>query len=185
MVVINGNTGYDFWRAQQNSPTSWTTAWGTRFSMTGSGTGGGADGAGVPLLAGLPRLWEMETGEIHHALAFFTENTCSSYRYPASKSDGHGSGSSCIPEGARIQLDPSVNVNDIPGITPGEKIVARALQVYGAYCKDTGGAKLGFGFQDPIDKPNPYPSLGFSNDYYDMPHIPWGDLRVLAQWNGE
>ena len=186
MVVINGSTGYDFWNAHRNSTTSWSTGWGTRFSLTGSGTGGGATGAGVPLLAGLPRLWEMESGEIHHALGFITEDTCASvYRYPASKTDGRSSNSTCIPEGTRIQLDPSIDVNTIPGITPGEKIVARALQVYGAYCKDTGGAKLAFGFEDPVGKSNPYPGLGFSNDYYDMPHIPWHDLRVLRQWNGE
>ena len=162
MVVINGSTGYDFWNAHRNSTTSWSTGWGTRFSLTGSGTGGGATGAGVPLLAGLPRLWEMESGEIHHALGFITEDTCASvYRYPASKTDGHSSNSTCIPEGTRIQLDPSIDMNTIPGITPGEKIVARALQVYGAYCKDTGGAKLAFGFEDPVGKSNPYPGLGF------------------------
>jgi len=186
MIVINGNTGYDFWNAHRNSETSWSTGWGTRFSMTGSGTGGGADGSGVPLLAGLPRLSEMEHGEIRHALGFVTEDTCSSvFRYPASKTDGRSTNAGCIPEGTRIQLNPSIDINSIPGITPGEKIVARALQVYGAYCKDTGGAKLAFGFEDPVGKPNPYPGLGFANDYYDMPHIPWNQLRVLSQWNGE
>lgn len=187
MVVIDWSSGYgyDFWRASRTSATSWTAAWGTRFSLDGNGTGGGATGAGVPLLAGLPRLWEIEQGEIEHALAFVSDDTCASvYRYPASKTDGKSSSSDCIPEGARIQLDPSIDVDAIPGITPGEKIVAHALQRYGAYCKDSGGARLAFGFEDPIDKPNPYPSLGFGWDYYDMPHIPWNRLRVLASWNG-
>ena len=185
MVVINGSTGYDFWRATRTSSTAWTTGWGTRFSLTGSGTGGGATGAGMPLLAGLPRLWEMESGEIHHALGFITEDTCASvYRYPASKTDGHSGSANCIPEGTRIQLDPSININAIPNLNAGERAVARALQVYGAYCKDTGGAKLAFGFEDPVGKSNPYPGLGFSNDYYDMPRIPWNHLRVLRQWNG-
>jgi hypothetical protein len=185
MVVINGDTGYDFWRASRTSASSWSAAWGTRFSLSGSGTGDGATGAGVPLLAGLPRLSEMEAGAIHHALGFITENTCAgTYRYPASKTDGSSGQSNCIPEGARIQLDPSINVDAIPGINAGERIVAKALQTYGAYCKDTGGAHLAFGFQDPVDQPNPYPALGFAWDYYDMPHIPWNRLRVLAQWNG-
>jgi hypothetical protein len=187
MVVIDTSTktGYDFWRASRTSTTSWTTAWGTRFEMEGTGTGGGATGAGVPLLAGLPRLYEMTQGHIDHALAFISDNTCAStYRYPASKTDGKSGQSNCIPEGTRIQLDPSINVDAIPGITPGEKIVAHALQTYGAYCKDTGGSKLAFGFEDPIGKTNPYPTLGFTNDYYNMPHIPWNHLRVLQQWNG-
>jgi hypothetical protein len=187
MVVINQttHTGYDFWRASRTSSTSWTTAWGTSFSLQGSGTGGGATGAGVPLLAGLPRLNEITRGQIDHALGFISDNTCASvYRYPASKTDGKAKTSNCIPEGARIQLDPSINVDAIPGITPGEKIVARALQTYGAYCKDTGGAKLAFGFEDPAGKANPYPAAGFPWDYYDMPHIPWNHLRVIGQWNG-
>ena len=185
MVVINGNTGYDFWQAHRNSATSWSTSWGTRFSLTGQGTGSGATGAGTPLLAGLVRTSEMERGQIDHALDFITSNTCSSvYRYPAIKTDGRSGTSNCIPEGTRIQLDPSINVDAIPGITPGERIVAHALQTYGAYCRDTGGAKLAIAFEDPVGKPNPYPSLGFPFDYWDMPHIPWNHLRVLQQWNG-
>lgn len=187
MVVIDSSThmGYDFWRASRTSLTSWSAGWGTRFEMGGPGTGGGATGAGVPLLAGLPRLAEMAQGLISHALAFASNNTCASvYRYPASKTDGKSGQSNCIPEGARIQLDPSIDVDAIPGITPGEKIVAHALQTYGAYCKDTGGAKLAFGFENPAGKPNPYPALGFSWDYYDMPHIPWSRLRVLSNWSG-
>jgi hypothetical protein len=182
MVVVDSTTGtgYDFWRASRTSPTSWSASWGTRFSMSGSGTGGGATGAGVPLLAGLPRLAEMTQGRIAHALGFISNNTCASvYRYPASKTDGHSGASNCIPEGARIQLDPSINVDALPGITPGEKIVAHALQTYGAYCKDTGGSRLAFGFEDPLGKTNPYPALGFAWDYYGMPHIPWNHLRVL------
>lgn len=187
MVVIDttSHTGYDFWRASRVSSTSWSTNWGTSFGMEGSGTGGGATGAGVPLLAGLPRLAEMTQGRINHALGFVSDNTCAgSYRFPASKTDGKSTRSDCIPEGTRIQLDPSINVDAIPGITPGEKIVAHALQTYGAYCKDSGGSKLAFGFEDPVGKTNPYPTLGFSWDYYDMPHIPWNHLRVLQQWTG-
>ena len=182
MVVLDPTaaTGYDFWRTFRTSTTSWSASWGTRFSLTGSGTGGGATGAGIPLIAGLPRLYEMTQGHIDHALAFISDNTCANvYRYPASKTDGHSTQTNCIPEGARIQLDPSINIDAIPGITPGEKIVAHALQTYGAYCKDTGGARLAFGFEDPLGKPNPYPSLGFAWDYYDMPHVPWNHLRVL------
>jgi hypothetical protein len=187
MVVIDTttHTGYDFWRASRTSTTSWTTGWGTAFEMEGSGTGGGATGSGVPLLAGLPRLAEMTQGRINHALGFISDNTCAgAYRFPASKTDGRSTRSDCIPEGTRIQLDPSIDIDAIPGITPGEKIVAHALQTYGAYCKDSGGSKLAFGFEDPVGKTNPYPALGFAWDYYDMPHIPWNHLRVLQQWNG-
>jgi hypothetical protein len=185
MVVTNGTVGYDFWRARRTSAHGWTAAWGTRFDLNGWGTGRGATGAGVPLLAGLATARETAHGSITHALGFITENVCASrHRFPASKTDGESHGSNCIPEGARIQLDPSIDVGAIPGISAGEAIVARALQVYGAYCKDTGGSKLAFAFEDPIGKPNPYPALGFGWDYYAMSHIPWNRLRVLRSWNG-
>ncbi len=101
---------------------------------------------------------------------------------PAPAAERPERASRCWPayEGARIQLDPSINVDAIPGITAGEKIVAHALQTYGAYCKDTGGSRLAFGFEDPLGKSNPYPSLGFAWDYYGMPHVPWNHLRVVT-----
>jgi hypothetical protein len=59
-------------------------------------------------------------------------------------------------------------------------MVARALQTYGAYSRDTGGTNLGFVFESPIDgQPNVYPSNGFPCDHWNMPHIPWSALRVL------
>ena len=128
---------------------------------------------------------ELARGRIDHALTFVTSHTCAStFRYPAIKTDGHKS-MPCIPEGARIQLDPSINVDAVAGITPGEKMVAHALQIYGAYCHDTGGSDLGFTFENPIDgQPNVYPGIGFPVDYTHMSHIPWSGIRVLRNAQG-
>jgi hypothetical protein len=190
MVVIDENTGYDFWQASRTSPTSWTTSWGTSFSVAGSGYGDGATGAGIPLLAGVAKINEMTEEKLNHALTFSTNATCKEvFQYPASKTDGKTTNTYCLPEGARVQLDPEINVDAIPGITSGEKTVAHALQTYGAYCRDStgsgGGGGYYFEFENPIGKPNnPYPSLGFPWDSYNMPHIPWSKLRVLKTWNG-
>ncbi len=186
MVVIDwsSRTGYDFWRARKTS-SGWTAAWGTMFSIDGMGTEGGATGAGMPLLAGMISTYEIEQGYIDHALTFSTDNACQTVlRYPASKTDGSSSQSDCIPEGARVQLNPSINVDAIPGITTGERMIAHALQTYGAYADNNGGAKMAFSFENPLGKSNPYPAAGLSSDYYDMPHIPWNQLRVLKTWNG-
>ena len=84
-----------------------------------------------------------------------------------------------------MQLDPKIDVNKIPDITRGERIVATALQVYGAYGVDNGGAKIAFTFEKPTaGKPDPYPEAGFPWDYWHMPHIPWNRLRVLNRWDG-
>jgi hypothetical protein len=186
MVVINWSTrtGYDFWRAQKTS-SGWTAAWGTTFSIDGMGTEGGATGAGMPLLAGMIRTYEIERGYIDHALTFSTDNACQTVlRYPASKTDGSSSQPNCIPEGARVQLNPAIDVDAIPGITPAERMIAHALQTYGAYADNNGGAKMAFSFEDPVGRSNPYPAAGLPWDYYDMPQIPWNQLRILKSWNG-
>ena len=90
-----------------------------------------------------------------------------------------------LPEGSRIQLDPSINVDAIPGITPAEKVIAKTLQTYGAYVVDKGGARMAFLFEEIPGATSSNPGAAWSNaglkwDYYDMSKIPWSQLRVIA-----
>jgi hypothetical protein len=62
---------------------------------------------------------------------------------PATGSDGWSTLAGAIPEGARVQLDPSLDLDSL-GLTPWQKTIARALQEYGMLLVDTGG---GFGLQ--------------------------------------
>ncbi|MGY1621441.1 hypothetical protein ACI789_04505 [Geodermatophilus sp. SYSU D00965] len=194
MVVIDRATGrvYDFWQARQTG-SGWEASWGTWAGVDSDGIGGeaggatgGATGAGINLLAGLTRTAEIEEGRIPHALAIVSDKSCPEvYRYPATKTDGHADSLPCIPQGARIQLDPSIDVSAIPDITPGERAVARALQEYGAYVRDSSQVSMGIVFEVPTSGEDPYQEVaGFPWDYYDMPHIPWERIRVLASWDG-
>jgi hypothetical protein len=186
MVVIDWSTrkAYEFYAAEKTS-SGWTTGWGGIVSIDGPGTPGQAVGAGLSRLAGVVRADEIASGVIDHALVLSTNNACPSvYRYPASKTDGRSSRSDCVPEGARIQLDPSIDVNALAGATRAEKIVARALQVYGAYVIDNGGAKMAYIFEVPSGEADPYCGSGLCSDYQAMQHIPWSRLRVLRAWNG-
>ncbi|MDP8927706.1 MAG: hypothetical protein M3O70_03775 [Actinomycetota bacterium] len=186
MVVIDWSTrrAYDFWQASR-SPSGWIASWGGVSSIDGDGRGSPATGAGVSRLAGVVRAFETRQGRIDHALVFSTDNACRELlRDPATKTDGASSRPDCIPEGARIQLDPTINVDAIPGITPGEKMVAKALQVYGAYAIDNGGARLAVIFETPHGEQDPYPAAGLIGDYNPMPHVPWHRLRVLRRWDG-
>jgi len=63
--------------------------------------------------------------------------------------------------------------------------VAKALQTYGGYLRDSSEVALGIAFEVPPEGTDPYPEEGLEWDYYDMPHIPWQDLRVLDHWDGE
>jgi hypothetical protein len=186
MVVIDrsANRVYDFWRLRTTAG-GWASSWGGSTALDGNGSGG-ATGAGVSVLAGLVRTFEIRAGRIDHALSFSSSLSCrGTFRPPAIKTDGTAPVGPCVPEGARIQLDPSVDVDAIPGITPGEKAVAQALQTYGAFLRDNANVQMAFSFEKPTGEADPYPvAAGFSWDYYEMPHIPWDRLRVLRQWNG-
>ena len=190
MVVVDRTAGTidEYWQAAPAS-TGWTTSWGAINPLSGSGWGGGSTGAGASRLAGVVRVAEIQAGVIPHALVVQTDTVCATtFRSPALKTDGDSTRSDCMPEGARLQLNPAIDVAAIPGITPGEVAVARALQVYGAYLIDRAGTSLAVSFEVAPDAGanNPgavYTQAGFGWDYYGMPHIPWQQLRVLRAWN--
>jgi hypothetical protein len=103
----------------------------------------GANGAGTPLLPGIIRIEEVKAGRIRHALLCATPVNRKSSEAggrieacpPASRTDGQGVGPEYIPEGARLQLDPAVNLESL-GLSAAAKVVARAMQEYGMYVTD-------------------------------------------------
>ncbi len=190
LVVIDREAGrvYDFWQAEQEGDGRWSVSWGTYAAYDGgviTGASGGSTGAGINLLAGVVRTEEIRAGEIDHALAFASDLSCpGEFRYPATKTDGHATSKPCIPQGARLQLDPSIDVTAIPGITPGEIAIARALQTYGGYLRDSAQSALAVAFEVPDEGDSSYADAGLLWDFYDMPHIPWESLQVLEKWDG-
>lgn len=191
MTVMDGSakTVDEYWQAW-HSGSSWGTTWGAVNSTAGSGWGGSSTGSGASRIAGVVRVSEIQAGVIDHALVLQSDNVCASVvRPPAIKTDGTSRRSDCIPEGARLQLDPAVNLGSLSGLKPGERTVARALQTYGAYLIDRGGAPLSASFELAPDATSSspgsvYSSAGLSWDYYGMPNVPWSRLRVLQTWNG-
>jgi hypothetical protein len=148
--------------------------------------------AGGSYLAGLVRVREIERGLIPHALAFGTKYARrGTWRHPAQQTDGKLSGADTVPVGARIQLDPALDLNAIVGLTPGERTIAEALQTYGAYCVGASGEPFLFFCERAADATNDgdtgtvYTANGFEDDGATLPHIPWDRLRVLKQWDGE
>lgn len=95
----------------------------------------GARASGTPVIAGLVRVEEIEAGVINHALAIglpvvrkSSSNAERELCYPAARTDGYGVGEEYIPMGARLQLNPEL---DLDGLSVEAKIIARALQQYG------------------------------------------------------
>lgn len=193
----NPPVSYDFWGAAQPSGGTISTSWGgITYDLAngsgigpGGGTSGSATATNVSRLAGVVRMREIQAGLIPHALAIASSLACPGYfRYPASHTDGFDASANCVPEGSRVQLDPSINVGALPY---GQQVIAKALQTFGAYVVDNAGASIAVVFEsDPslIGKPGQIPaayqSAGLAWDYYDMNAIPWSRLRVLQQWDG-
>ncbi|KKR31055.1 MAG: hypothetical protein UT63_C0086G0007 [Candidatus Gottesmanbacteria bacterium GW2011_GWC2_39_8] len=143
----------------------------------------GARGSGFPLIAGLIRPEEIEAGEINHALVFaspinrkatFPEGKPQLCSPPASVTDGEEIGYEYIPEGARLQLDPALDIDSL-NLSPATMVIVRAMQKYGMYNGD--------GSSDfKIYSQNLGPDGGIWSKYSyfdDLKNIPIERFRVL------
>jgi hypothetical protein len=188
LVVLDLDAGlsYELYGAERTDG-GWTAAWGGVLPLDGDGVGTAANsatGAAVSRVAGVVRVEELRVGRVDHALVFSTDNACrGEFRYPAAKTDGRSGRPDCLPEGARVQLDPSVDLGAMPELSNVERIIGRALQRYGAYAIDNGGNRMAFSFESPSGESDPYPALGIE-DHDGLDRLPWGRLRVLASWDG-
>lgn len=189
MVIIDlaQKLSWEFWQAQKLSNGGWTASWGGVISTAGLGVDARAGlptGAGVPRLAGVIRTHEMQQGRIDHALVFASRNTCKdAFRYPAIKTDGQSIALDCIEQGTRIQLDPSLEVDELPGLSRGERIIAQALQTYGAYAMDVAAGVNAVFIFEAADRGNPYAAFGIDSKS-PLSRLPMDRIRVLRSWDG-
>jgi hypothetical protein len=159
---------YDFFHLWNDDGT-WHAASGVVLRLDGSGWYNGrfcarglcgpwgARASSAALGGGLIRISEARAGVIPHALACsIPRNLVGSPISPATTSDGHGHGS-LIPMGARLQLDPALDVTAL-GLEPGEEMIARALQTYGAYVVDSSSSFALNALSVQGLKSDPYPS---------------------------
>ena len=178
LAIVDTSTGceYNFWAAHRVG-SAWQAYGGARLELDGSGvTTNGARAAHFGLLAGLIRPEEIKAGRIDHALVFATPMTSKAGAVaPATGGTGSSTLPGALPLGARVQLDPSLNL-DALGLNPWQKTVARALQEYGMYLGDTGGA-LGLYAEHSRTASTPYP---WGSDVFAyMPTSLVNSMRVL------
>ncbi len=145
MTIVDNDTRieYDFWQANKTS-SGWTATWGNKISLDSDGIftdSWSARGSGFALTAGLIFPDEVARGQIDHALAYSTDwfyvKSGGAVR-PATTSDGMSNEPLAIPEGTRLQLDPSMDIDSLD-IPASGKVIARALQEYGMFLCDNGG----------------------------------------------
>lgn len=138
---------FSFWQAFYNeSEDKWYASWGAISDFHGDGRdyAGSSTATNLCPYAGTAKMSEIIAGEIPHAL-FVSSNMIRGdrFRYPAQKSDGRNHANVpiqyAVEEGCRLQLNPDINLELIPGITQIELTLGRAWQKYGAYVSDQGG----------------------------------------------
>jgi hypothetical protein len=169
-IVWNQDTGdeWAFWQLMPDptSPGDYVATNGYHYNTNWNGVppkGFGSRGPGMTYLEGLVRPCEVIQGHIDHAFAY--KSPAGTWVYPATKSDGADFNDANaeipgqtkrLPEGARLQLDPSLTddqlgvLTDKHGVPCSTKVagvwkltaclvIAHALQEYGMIVADHAG----------------------------------------------
>ncbi len=197
LVVWQPSTNrlWEFWRLTRE-PGLWRASWGGAIQGVSSNWGAygpgawkgaqstwGASASSLSIAGGLITLKDLQRGRIEHALALAVPNTRAGvYASPARRTDGSSWGSASLPEGARLRLDPTLDLTKLhlPWLT---LMIAEAAQRYGIFVRDKSKA-VHFFAQDPSPTgTDPY--LGAAG-YFEgetpsqlLAQFPWGRLQVL------
>jgi hypothetical protein len=195
---------WEFWAATQAIEGTWTARWGgatqdvradrgvassiawndpTAPAVADSTSNGGwnVTASSVSMTAGVITIDDMNRGIIDHALAVALPETAKSrWLWPAQRTDGGSTDPAALPEGARLRIDPSVNLDTIT-MTPIVRMMAEAAQRYGIVVRDRTHANTAFYTEEPkTAQTSPLSSL-LAGKYPDtaLAQFPWDRLQVL------
>jgi hypothetical protein len=149
MVDATTCTLYELYDARysQNGSTAGSGAiWNLRSDALRPAGWTSADAAGLPILPGLVRDDEVQSGSITHAIRMTAETTDTSFVWPARHEAGARSDPNLPPMGARFRLKASF---DISGFSSQAQVVLRAMQRYGLIVADNGSNWYFGGAADP------------------------------------
>jgi hypothetical protein len=186
---------WEFWRLRHGAG-GWLASWGgaMRNVSTSSGIYGpkswpgakpwwGASATSLSVAGGLITLEDLQSGAINHALAMSIANVRAGvYAAPANRDDGQSTSPLSLPEGARLRLNPALNLAalHLPKLT---LLIAQAAQRYGIVVRDR-SFNVAFFAQDPVSTGSePYTGAGgyfegmFPNQL--LASFPWSQLEVL------
>jgi hypothetical protein len=104
---------------------------------------------GVPPSTYAVTLQEIRSGAIHHVLKLAVDLTSQEFVFPMVGSDGRSNDPDAPPEGARIRIDPSIDLSQLH-LRPAALIVARALQDYGAIIGDQDGGPTALKLENTV-----------------------------------
>jgi hypothetical protein len=149
----------------------------------------GPSATSLPLAAGMVTMADLRRRRIDHALAIGLPNltpadsviAADRWAFPAQRADGKSSLPDAIPEGARLRLDPDLDLGALR-LPPFVRMLADAAQRYGMIVQDGAPATVIYG-EDPTPyvragEANPYDALARDPDA--LARFPWDRLEVLA-----
>jgi Bacterial Ig domain len=213
----SSDTEWEFWQAYLDSTGQWHAGVGGRIQHVSTDPGHyrqvpntnqacstnplvkycelvwGGTSAHIPNLPGLMTLAQLQSGEVNHGLVMaLPSDLGAAWSWPAQGTDG--SGNSIIPQGARLRLDPNLNIDAYFAsltnpdgsprpIAPIERIIARTLQMYGAVVVNTSGSVSFYSENwvpsgdDIFDGPGGL--FGGMKPYQFMPDLPWDNMQAL------
>ena len=195
LVVWQASTDrmWEFWRARRAAD-GWHAAWGgamqdvsrnpgyfSSAAWPGAPNTWGASASGLPVLAGLITPSELAAGHIDHALAIaLPAPRAGVVAFPAQRTDGTDPSPDAIPEGARLRLDPGLDLDRL-GLPAPALVIARAAQRYGLLVRDRTLHAIAFYAEDPTPAgQDPYPLLFDGLSPTDLlADFPWDRLRVM------
>ncbi len=186
------NRMWEFFQLRHQAGT-WQAEWGGAMQHVSSNPGVYGPGAwpgaqsywgvtagSLPLVGGAMTVGQLQAGDIDHALALSIPDTrAGAYAAPAERSDGVLSSPDAIPEGARLRLDPHLNLAALH-LPPLVRVMAQAAQRYGIIIRDTAGV-VSFIAEDPANK-NFTVFRRLAQGLYPnklLAYFPWSHLQVL------
>jgi hypothetical protein len=189
MVVWQPSTDsmWEFWRAYQLLGI-WHASWGGRMSDVSTDPGyyasnWGATATSLPVIGGVMRIAELQSGTIPHALALAIPRARASvFSWPAQRTDGTVGSTTAIPEGTRFRLDPTLDLSTLQ-MAPVVRAMAVAAQRYGIVVRDTGGSVAFYGEDPTPTGSNPYTGtnglFGGLSPAQLLAQFPWQHLQAL------
>ena len=154
----------------------------TARAWPGAGRHWGATASSLPIIGGTILIDELRRGRIDHALAInLPAPRAREFAWPAQRTDGTGP-PTALPEGARLRLDPTVNVADL-GLPKLGRMMARAAQRYGIVVRDQTGHGTSFWLEVPRrgGSRSPYSRYFRGKTPAEvLANFPWDRLQVLA-----
>jgi hypothetical protein len=140
LVVSEDCVLYELFHAKRLAEGGWSADSAARFDLKSNALRHAgwtsADAAGLPILPGLVRFEEVESGEIKHALRFTAEPTRSDYVWPARHAASDNSDPGVPPMGQRFRLKAGIST---AGFSDANQVILTALKHYGMILADNGG----------------------------------------------